>query len=258
MTVLNKIYAITINTFKEKIRDRILFVILAFAIFLIISSVLLARLSILEQIKIITDLGLSAISIFGSIMAIFLGIGLVSYEIERKTIYNILSKPVKRSTFIIGKFLGLLLVLILNVCCMSIVHLLTLSIYGVKPTLIYIIAIYFTILELTLVIAISLFFSTFSSTILSSICALSLYIVGHTAEDMKWFGAKSQSKLIMKITDIIYYILPNLEFHNLRVNVTYDIPVSVKYSMFVTLYSISYSIVLLIFAAIIFSRRELK
>ncbi len=258
MTAIDKILAIAINTFREKTRDRVLFVVLAFAIILILGSVLLGRLSILEQIKIIKDIGLSAIAISGGIMAIFLGIGLVSYEIDRKTIFSILSKPVKRSTFIIGKFLGLLLVMILNVCGMSIVHLFLLYIYGVEPTLIYIIAIYFTLLELTFIIAISLFFSTFTSTILSSIFTISLYIAGHTTDDLKWFGERSQSEFIKKFTEIIYYVLPNMEFHNLRANVTYNIPVEATYITFVTIYTLAYVILILIFASMIFSRREFK
>lgn len=253
-----KSLAIATNTFREKVRDRILYVILAFAFIMIMGTILLGKLTLNEQVKIIKDIGLSGISIFGAVMAIFLGVGLVAQEIEKRTIYTILSKPVKRGTFILGKFLGLSITLAVNVIAMSIVHTVTLKLYHINPNLTYVYAIYLLILELMLVTAIAMLFSTFSSTVLSILFTVGLYIIGHLLEDLKIFGEKSKSEVLQGVTNFLYYALPNMDFHNLKPNFTYDIPVELSYVGFVTIYTLSYIMVILVLSTIIFNRREFK
>lgn len=253
-----KVIAIAVNTFREKVRDRVLYVILGFAVLIILSSIFLGKLSLNEQIKIIKDGGLSAISIFGTVMAIFLGVGLVSQEIEKRTIYTILAKPVRRATFIIGKYLGLVITLSVNVLAMAFILMLLLKAYGQGISLIYIYAVYFLLLELMFVTAIALFFSTFSSTILSVLFTSGIYVIGHLLEDLKKFGEKSEKILVSKITEVLYYILPNMDFHNIKSNFTYDIPVQPSTLIWVSLYSFSYIFMILLFSIIIFNRREFK
>jgi ABC-type transport system involved in multi-copper enzyme maturation permease subunit len=253
-----KTLAIATNTFREKVRDRILYVILAFAVLMIAGSVLLGKLSLNEQIKIVKDAGLTAISLFGAVMAIFLGVGLVSQEIERRTIYTILSKPVRRGTFLAGKYLGLILTLTVNVLAMSFLHLILLKTYGVKFDVLYIIAIYFLLLELMLTTAIALFFSTFSSTILSILFTSGFYVIGHLLEDLKTLGEKSESMFVKKITHFLYYALPNMDFHNLKPNVTYNIAVEPSMILLVTLYTLAYISLLLFLSIVVFNRREFK
>ncbi len=253
-----KSIAIAINTFREKVRDRILYVILGFAVLMIIGSIFLGKLSLNEQIKIIKDGGLSAISVFGAVMAIFLGVGLVSQEIDKRTIYTILSKPVRRSTFLIGKYLGLNITLAVNVIAMSTVHLLILKTYGVNPTIIYFYAIYFVLLELMLTTAIALFFSTFSSTILSILFTTGIYVIGHLLEDLQTFSAKSENELLRNTFKVLYYVFPNMDFHNIKVNFTYNIPVELSTIGLVSIYTIVYIILILILSTIIFNRREFK
>lgn len=253
-----KSLAIATNTFKEKVRDRILYIIIAFAVLMIASSILLGKLSLNEQVKIMKDVGLSAISVFGAVIAIFLGVGLVSQEIDKRTIYTILSKPVRRGTFLIGKYLGLIFTLTVNVIAMSIIHVLILKTYSVQFNLIYVYVIYFLLLELMLITAIALLFSTFSSTILSILFTSGLYIIGHLLEDLKIAGEKSENLLIQKTTKFLYYVLPNMDFHNLKPNFTYNIDIEPSMLFLVTIYTLAYIFLLLLLSVIIFNRREFK
>lgn len=253
-----KSIAIAVNTFREKVRDRILYVILGFAVLMIIGSIFLGKLSLNEQIKIIKDGGLSAISIFGAVMAIFLGVGLVSQEIDKRTIYTILSKPVRRATFLIGKYLGLCITLAVNVIAMSVVLFIILKAYGINPSIIFVYAMYFLLLELMLTTALALFFSTFSSTILSILFTTGIYTIGHLLEDLKNFGEKSDVELFRSVSKVLYYILPNMDFHNIKVNFTHDIPVEISTIGWVSLYTIAYIVLILILSTIIFNRREFK
>jgi Cu-processing system permease protein len=251
-----RIVIIAVNTFRENLRDKILYNLLFFAVALIGASVLLADLTIAEQKKIVTDMGLAAINLVGVTIAIFVGIGLVSKEIERRTIYTIMAKPISRSQFILGKYLGLVLTLTVNVVIMLVVFLTTLlmtqaSIHGALLQ-----AVELIFVELLLVTALALFFSTFSSSTLSAIMTLGLYVIGHLTTDLKGIAEKSHSEIVKAVTTVLYYVCPNLEALNIKGQAAMGTTVSFSYQVAATAYGMFYAALLLTAACVVFQRRD--
>ena len=179
MSVLPGVVAI--NTFREAVRDRVLYNLIFFALMMIGAAILVGQISIGIERMVIINLGLSAISIFGIIMAIFIGVGLVYKEMEKRTLYSLLSKPIHRWEFLVGKFAGLLLTLVVNTSLMTLG--LGLALYCVSKKFeqgdaTILVAVYFILLELALVTALALFFSCFTSPMLSTLYTLGIYIAG--------------------------------------------------------------------------------
>ena len=188
-----RVLSIAFNTFRECIREKLLYNLLVFALLMIGSSVLLTRLTVGEWDRLIINLGLSSMSFFGVLIAIFVGISLVSKEIDKKTIYTIVSKPVPRYEFLLGKYLGLMFTLLVNLVVM-VAGLLAVMVYLNAPvTLLLFEAIGFIFLELVVITAMALMFSTFTSATLSAIFTLAIYAVGHLSTDLKQFGEKMDS-----------------------------------------------------------------
>ncbi len=253
-----KVRAILINTFREAVRDKILYNLLIFALLIIGGSILMGTLTIGEQQKIIQDMGLASISIFGTLIAVFVGIGLVYKEIDKKTIYNILSKPVHRYQFLIGKYLGLIFTLFVNLMIMVGVFFSIIFFINGTIKIALIQAVFLIFLELMLVTAIALLFSTFSTPTLSAIFTLAIYVIGHLSHDLKLFGAKNQQIWIKNFTKILYYIMPNLEYFNIKSLVTHNLPLPENFLLLSSLYGITYIGIILFLAICIFEKRNFK
>jgi ABC-2 type transport system permease protein len=252
---MKKIWVLALLTMREAIRDRLLYLFLFFALILIIASVLISHLTVGDEIKIIKDFGLTSISFFGVLISILLGIGLLYKEIDKKTIYVIVSKPIERFQFIIGKFIGLLLVLFANWLCMSIVFLVLILVKRAWDTnLIW--ALIATYLEFVLITAIAILFSSFSTPMLSSIFSLCIYFTGHFIEGFKMMERKVDSTLSKAIVMFIYYLLPNLDRFNLRGIVVHGDTLGHYQVLYIGMYSIMYSCALLTIAIAIFQRRN--
>ncbi len=206
-----KILAIAVNTFKENIRDRILYNLLIFALIMIGLSAAFGSLTIGEQVKLTIDIGLFCISIFGVMIAIFLGIQLVFKEIDRKTIYTMISKPLPRYQFLLGKFLGLMLTILVNVVIMSLAFALMLFYMNSSMNWSIIQAIILILVELSLITSVALLFSSFSTPTLSAIFTLSFFVIGRMVEDIKHFGSVSESEMVQTTSKVIYHIIPNLQ-----------------------------------------------
>lgn len=239
-------------------RDRVLYNLLIFALLMIGSTTYLATLTIADHAKIIKDFGLAAISLFGVLIAIFVGIGLVHKELDKRTIYTVLSKPLPRHEFLLGKYLGLLLTLLVNLAIMAAGLLLVLYffLWDFSPSLLW--AFYFIYLELMLLTALTIFFSSFTTSTLSAIFTLALFVIGHLSPDLKLLALKSESLFTRGLTKFMYYLLPNLENFNLKGVVVYNLPVSPERIIFVTLYALLYIGVLLLLAALVFQRKDFK
>ena len=253
-----KIITIAVNTFREAIRDKILYSLLIFALLMIGSSVFISMLSVGDQIKIIKDMGLSMISIFGTLIAIFVGIGLVYKEIEKRTIYTIIAKPIGRHHFLIGKYCGLILTLLVEIAIMAAGFLLLLLFYpgSFDPALFK--AIYLIFIELMLVTAVALLFSSFSTPILSGIFTLLFFVIGHLTYDLKILVAESKIKSLVYFSNFLYYALPNLENFNIKSKVVHHLPVGWDDMFWITIYGLFYILLLLSLSIIIFQRRDFK
>lgn len=252
---------VAINTFREAVRDRVLYNLVLFALMMIGAAILVGQISLGIERLVIINLGLSAISVFGIVMAVFIGVGLVYKEIEKRTLYTLLAKPIRRSEFLVGKFGGLLLTLLVNTSFMTLGLGVALYYVGhpfVREDAWILVAVYFILLELALVTALALFFSCFSSPMLSALFTLGIYVAGVFAADIRGVGEFTKSPAVKAATSVLYYLVPN--FHNFNVIEAVAHGEAVPGAMIWqnTLYAVVYVSVVLIAASAVFSRRNLK
>lgn len=252
---------IACNAFREAVRDRVLYNLVLFVLLLTAGAVFLGELSAAQESKIIIDMGLSAMLLFGAFISTFVGVGLVYKEIERRTIYAIFSKPVGRGEFLVGKYLGLCLTLLVNVIVMGAGVMLALLYVkrGWDPLALRILpAMLLLYLELTILTAVALLFSSFSSPALSALFTFFIFIIGHFSADLKTFAATLGSSGARWVFTGLYYLLPNLA------NFSYITPAAHGQSpplmtLVVSLaYAVVYISILLTAATLIFDRRSFK
>ncbi|HXA83601.1 MAG TPA: ABC transporter permease subunit [Candidatus Dormibacteraeota bacterium] len=257
--MISRLTAITWNTFREAVRDRVLYNLILFVLLLVASAPLFGQISIGMERLILVNVGLSSISLFGVIIAIFIGIGLVSKEIEKKTLYTILSRPVRRWEFILGKYLGLIMTLVVNTALMTVGFYIALMFTNGlhKTDALLLVAIYFTVLQVLIVTALTVLFSTFSSPIFSAIFAFSLFVIGTFAEDLKNFAAISKGAAKLLATAAAY-VMPNFASLNVIAQTAHDQGVGGRLILFNTLYALLYSASAVAAAVLIFERRNLK
>lgn len=257
----SRIRAIVLNTFRESVRDRVLYNLILFVLILVGASVFISELSIDQENNFIANLGLSSILVFGTVIAIFIGVGLVYKEIDKRTIYNLLSKPVHRHEFIIGKYLGLCLTLLVNSLVMVI---------GLELALLYVNkgfvnlqvsilpAAYLIYLELALMVAVALMFSSFTTPMLAALFSFGLYVAGHFSEDLQLAATLTDSSMVRAILNTLYYLLPNLSNFGYIQKASHGSMVPVNMAVSSTIYAVIYISVLLSASTLIFQRRNFK
>jgi ABC-type transport system involved in multi-copper enzyme maturation permease subunit len=262
---------VAVSVFKESVRDRVPYNLALFAVLLISCSYLLGQLTAGQDVKIIKDLGLAATAVFGLFIAIFIGIGLVSKEVERRSVYSLLAKPLSRTQFIVGKYAGLVLTLAVNVGVMTIALYAVLAYLtytetpevragwdapGTDPRLLVGIALIFV--QLMIVTAVALFFSTFSTPILSAALTLGLYIVGHFNADLKNFDRIVESQPAIWLARAVYHIVPDFSAFDVKTEVVHGLPVAAGYVATTSAYGVAYIAALLAASVVIFSRKDFK
>lgn len=250
------IKAIAGITFKEAKRDRILYLLFFFAALGIVASRVLAILTVGDRIKIIKDVGLASISIFGVLMAILIGTGLVYKEIDKKTIYTLLAKPLHRSEFILGKFLGLVLTLLVMTGAMALIFLAIVFAHTGTVEGSLLVAVAYIFLELVLITAVAILFSSFSTPILSSLFALAFYLIGHLSWGLELLIKKMRPGAGRVLVHALYMVLPDLENFNFRTEVVHGLPIPPGIYLTSVLYGVCYTAFLLGLAVLIFRRRD--
>ena len=256
----SRLSAITLNTFREAVRDRVLYNLILFVLLLVASAPLFGQISIGLERLILVNVGLSSISLFGVIIAILVGIGLVSKEIEKKTLYTILSRPVRRWEFIVGKYFGLLLTLVVNTALMTVgfyVALLVTAHKLARADLLLLVAIYFIILQFMMMVSLTILFSTFSSPIFAAIFAFALFVIGTFGEDLRNFAAMSQGATRWLATAAAY-LVPNFASLNVISQAAHDQSPGGSLVLMNTVYAVLYSAAATAAAILIFERRNLK
>ncbi len=252
-----KVLSIALNTFRENLRDKLLYNLLIFALLMIGSSLLLMQLTLGEFHRLLLDIGLGSVNVFSVLIAIFVGIGLVSKEIDKKTIYTIVSKPVARFEFLLGKFFGLTFTLLVNILIMTAGLLAVLMAQSVPIEAVLFKAIGLILLECMVVTAVALLCSTFTSATLSAIFTLAIYVIGHLTADLKAFAQKMDG-IGRNVLEGMYYLLPNLERFNLKGHVTHQLDVPLNDLALIVAYGMAYTAFLLLLASVIFQRRDFR
>src|SRR4026209_1186614 len=256
-----RISAIARNAFREAVRDRVLYNLVLFVLLLTGASIFIGELSGGQERKVIVDLGLSAMLLFGMFIAIFVGVGLVYKEIKRRTIYAVFSKPVGRGEFLVGKYLGLCLTLLVNVVVMGV---------GVSLALLYVSrgwdpliptiwpAVLLIYMELILLTAIALLFSSFSSPALSALLTFLVFIIGHFSADLKNLAVSLGSSSARMLFTGLYYLLPNLANYSFITPAAHGRTPAAGFVLASALYALVYITVILAAATLVFSRRNFK
>jgi ABC-type transport system involved in multi-copper enzyme maturation permease subunit len=252
---LSRCLAVAANTFRETVRERVLYNLLLFALVMIFSGLFLGQLSVRQDEKIIKDIGLASIELFGTLIALFVGVGLVSKEIERRSLYPLIAKPVTRGEFLLGKFAGLAFTLAVNTTVMTFGLLATLWATGRGLNLGLLRAIYPIFLGLLVVVALALLFSTLTSSALASICTVCTVVLGRYSDvikNMKQVVPDAPGWLVSSL----YYALPNFRNFDFKDRVVYGEPIDRAVFVAVTAYALLYVGMVLLAALSSFRAKE--
>ncbi len=252
------IIALALAGFREALRNRITVVVGVFAVVMLLSTTLILNVTIFSLDRVVTDFGLSVMSFLLSGLAIFLSSGLISKEIERRTIFLVVSRPVSRTQFVLGRFLGNLLTLGVLQLLMSGLFLLQLVVFSVPKTGAQLAAIVGLSFELMLLTAAGLLCSVLSSQLISALTCVGLYLVGHLSDDLYLLAVRSTSTIPAAVGKVAYYLLPNLSRVNYRAAAAYEMPVVWSEVFSSCAYIAGYSLVLLVLTTSAFDRRDFK
>jgi len=252
----SRIRGIAANTFREAIRDKVLLTLLVFALLVMGSAKVIQPIALGEGDKIVKDLGLAAITLFCVLIAVLVGGRLVYKEVEKRTIYIVLAKPVRRWEFIVGKYIGLMLVLLTSIAIMAVGLYAILFLTGVSPSPYLLLSLLMTVFELAIITAVAILFSTFVTPIASAVFTFAVYFVGHLSGDLRMLAAMSPSPAVKALTQFLYYVLPNLTNFNIRGEVVHDVLLSPQALGLAMLYAILYAATTLMVSVFIFARKD--
>jgi len=258
---MKRIGVVALNTFREAVRDRVLYNLVFFALVMMAASVIVGQISIGIEKMVIVTLGLSAVSVIGLLISVFIGVGLVSKEMDKRTLYALLAKPVRRWEFLLGKFGGLLLTLAVNTAAMGVglfLALLYLRQTVERSDVTVFVAVYFIWLKLALVVALALLFSCFTTPLLAILFTVGIYIAGLYVQELRDLPKEVMSPTLAAFTKWFSYLLPNFENYNIMAMAAHDRFVPGLFILHNTLYTILYCTVVLTVAVLVFSRRNLK
>jgi len=251
-----RVLAIAHNTFRESVRDKVLYVLLLFAATAILSSKALGWISIGQDIKIVKDISLSSVSVFGVLIAIFVGTNLVYKELDKRTIYTIICRPMHRSEFILGKYLGLAFLLLLVSAAMVLVSVCYVLALGGSVDATYFYAALLMYFELLLVTALSVLLSCVASPILAALIVFCFFVLGHATRILVDLPEQFHGTFAEKMFKFVYYVFPNLSNFNLRAEAANGIAVEPGYVAWAMIYGTIYTGMLLALAAIAFEDKD--
>jgi ABC-type transport system involved in multi-copper enzyme maturation permease subunit len=255
---LVRVGTLAANTVREAIRNRVLYTLVFFAVLLIGTGVLLSTLSYVERGRILQDVGLAAIRLFGAAIAVFVGIGLIHNEVDRRTIYTILSKPLSRTEFLLGKYFGLLVTLWLQLVVMGGVFGACSLLAGAPLTEAHAAALALTAVELGLLAALATLFSAFTTPMLASLFTVGLYLIGHLTRNLRDLGRHSDVAAVREATAVLHRVLPDLESFNLTTQAVHGLTVTASDVWLPLVYGAGYSVLVLCLASVVFERRDFR
>ncbi|MBI3117209.1 MAG: ABC transporter permease subunit [Candidatus Hydrogenedentes bacterium] len=252
-----RVLAIAHNTFRESVRDKVLYVLLLFAALSILGAKALGWISVGQDIKIVKDISLASISLFGVLVAIFVGTSLVYKEMDKRTLYTIISQPLHRYEFVLGKYVGLAAVLALVTAVMTLSSACYVLVLGGSLEAVYFLAAFLIFMKLLLVTAFALLLSSLSSPILGAIIVFCLYLFGHATGVFKDLPPQFEGTFAKQMLEVAYYVIPNLSNFDLRSEAANGVAVNPLFVVWVLIYGVSYSAVFLLLAASAFQEKDL-
>lgn len=258
MGALLRIQALATNTFREAIRNKLLYTLLGFSFLMIASGVLLATLSYVEMDEILQDMGMSAIRFFSAGIATFVGIGLIHNEVDRRTIFTILSKPVSRSEFLLGKWAGLTFTVWLQLALMALAFAGVSGLAGAPLSSDHFLAIALIGLELMVLVAIATLFSAFTTPMLAALFTLGFWMIGHLTRDLHALSQQSDLEGVAAAGSWVFQLLPDFEVFNKTLEAVHGLPIGAGEVSLAIVYAVGYTGCTLLLGSMIFSRRDFK
>jgi ABC-type transport system involved in multi-copper enzyme maturation permease subunit len=254
---MSRIFTLASNVFWDVIRERVLYLTGFFAILLVGAQVLLREVSAGTEAKMLVDVGIAAIGVLGLVVTVFVGTGLINKEIDKRTVLVLLSKPVSRSEFIIGKHIGLSAVLAVLIALMTGIYLGVLSFYKIPhPLESILVAVLYLFLELSLLTAVGIMFGVFTSSLLATLLTFAVYVMGHLSRDLLQLGEISKNPTLKNVTQGIYLVIPDLARFDLKNEAVYGLLPDTVTLLVSAVYGLIYIALLLALANLIFWRRE--
>ena len=255
---MRAILSVASVTFRESIRNRTVLAVLLAAIGFICSALLLAAMALDQRERVIKDWGLFCVSFFGVLLAILIGVNLVSKELKRKTLYVVLSRPVHRFQYVIGKYLGMGLTLLAEIGALSAALFVLLAIEGVAPGGLIFKSLCASLIEVLFVAALAIFFASFSSPYLSGFFTLALFVVGRSLPALNTLADRVDAPLPHLLLKLVYYVLPDFSLFNMSTRAVHGLAIPAGEVLLVACYGIGYLVLLLFLSCLIFSRRDIS
>jgi ABC-type transport system involved in multi-copper enzyme maturation permease subunit len=255
---MRAIKAIAANTFREAIRDRILYLFVGFAIIMVLSTKLFGMLTVGDEGKIVKDIGLASMQVFSMLIAVMMSMILISREVDNRTVFNILAKPVRRWQFILGKYLGLVTIVAANLLLITLVLMLMVLVVTREVDFMLLFAGIMTMLEMLVLAAFATLFAVLTRPILGSLMTLAVFVVGHMSADL-WLLTRQLPGALTRIAiAVVYYLLPNLERFNFRTEIVHDLPIPEAAIVWAVVYAVAFVAVVLYLAVLRFRGKDLK
>jgi ABC-type transport system involved in multi-copper enzyme maturation permease subunit len=254
---VSAVLSIAAQTFTEARRNKIFYSIFAFALVVVLDSVIFTEVTITTVDRMLKDTGIAAINIFAIVLTIFTGVGVINREVDRRSLYAILAKPIPRWTFIVGKYLGLLAITLATSGIMCVGLLFTMR--GFKTPNGAMFAGFLGILaEVAVLGAFAVLCSSFTNSVVSAFLCIAVYISGHLSNELYFYSNKASSEFYKTLGHVLYYLVPNLEKFNFKLNVTYDLPVGGLVLVSMATYALAYVAAFLVASVVVFSNRDFR
>lgn len=253
-----RIWTIAVNTMREAVRDKLLYTLLFFAILLIGSGVVLSALSYVESERILQDIGFAAIRLLSVAIAIFVGVSLIHREVERRTVYTILSKPLSRAEFLLGKYVGLVVTIWMQAAIMVGFFAIMSFATGAPLSSGYAVAFGLVAVELALIVAVATLFSSFTTPMLASFFSVGIWVLGHSTRNLRDLGAISESESVRLATALAHRLLPDLESFNFSIEAAHGLAFGASDVWLPVVYGLGYIGIVLLSATVIFERRDMR
>jgi len=244
---MRAITAIAANTFREAVRDRMLYLFVGFAVVLLVGSKLFGMLTVGDQTKIIKDLGLVSIEFFSMLIAVMMGLLLISREVDSRTVFNILAKPVRRWQFLLGKYLGLVAVVAVNLVLMTLLLVAVVWVYQHEFDPMLLFAGVMTLVEMAVLAAFATLFAVLTRPILGSLMTLAVFVIGHMSEDLWLLTRQLRGAFARAVIAAAYYLVPNLERFNFHTEIVHKLPIPIS----AVLWALAYALLLIILALVL-------